>query len=177
MKLREAILAALSRPDYRPTDETGLTRLLGLQKKEKKFLSHEVRLLLAKGHLQRVRGDNLAIAKGADSGDSLRGKIQFRQGGSALFIPETARAGEWVDAIQIAADDTGVALHGDRVEVHVNAALQRRRDGRGTEQTGRVLRVIERARHEIVGHLQKIRGQFYITPDDPRLIHDIYVHS
>ncbi len=175
MKLREAILAALARPDYRPTDETGLTRLLGLQKKEKKFLTHEVRLLLSKGQLQRVRGDNLALAKGGDSGDNLRGKIQFRAGGSALFIPDTEKAGEWVDAIQIASDDTGVALHGDRVEVQVNATLQRRRDGRGTEQTGRVVRVIERARAEVVGHLQKIRGQFYITPDDPRLIHDIYV--
>ncbi len=175
MKLREAILAALSRPDYRPTDETGLTRFLGLQKKEKKFLAHEVRLLLAKGQLQRFRGDNLIIAKGDDAGENLRGRMMFRAGGSAIFIPDVETVGKGVDAIQIASDDTGVSLHGDRVEVQVNAALQRRRDGRGTEQTGRVLRVIERARAEVVGHLQKIRGQFYITPDDPRLIHDIYV--
>ncbi|ATC65399.1 3'-5' exonuclease [Nibricoccus aquaticus] len=175
MKLREAILAALARPDYRPTDETGLTRFLGLQKKEKKFLIHEVRLLLAKGQLQRFRGDNLIIAKGGDAGENLRGRMMFRAGGSAIFIPDVETVGKGVDAIQISSDDTGVALHGDRVEVQVNAALQRRRDGRGTEQTGRVLRVIERARTEVVGHLQKIRGQFYITPDDPRLIHDIYV--
>jgi len=111
----------------------------------------------------------------SSSETGLRGRIQFRAGGSAIFIPDTERTGESVDAIQIAADDTGVALHGDRVEVHVRSGLQRRRDGRGTEQTGRVLRVIERARDEVVGHLQKIRGSFYITPDDPRLIHDIYV--
>jgi ribonuclease R len=175
MKLREAILAQLQHPSYRPTDETGLVKLLGLQKKERKILTHEVRILLSKGQLQRVRGDRLALAKGDDAGDSLRGRIQFRAGGSAIFLPDAERAGERVDGIQIASDDTGVALHGDRVEVEVNAGLQRRRDGRGTEQTGRIVRVIERARDEIVGHLQKIRGTFYVTPDDPRLIHDIYV--
>jgi ribonuclease R len=175
MKLREAILAALSRPDYRPTDEAGLTRFLGLQKKEKKVLAQEVRLLLAKGQLQRFRGDNLIIAKGDAAGENLRGRMMFRAGGSAIFIPDTEVVGKGVDAIQISYDDTGVSLHGDRVEVQVNAALQRRRDGRGTEQTGHVVRVIERARNEVVGHLQKIRGQFYITPDDPRLLHDIYV--
>jgi ribonuclease R len=175
MKLREAILAQLQHPSYRPTDETGLVKLLGLQKKERKILTHEVRILLSKGQLQRVRGDRLALAKGDDAGDTLRGRIQFRAGGSAIFLPDAERAGERVDGIQIASDDTGVALHGDRVEVEVNAGLQRRRDGRGTEQTGRIVRVIERARDEIVGHLQKIRGTFYVTPDDPRLIHDIYV--
>jgi len=175
MKLREAILAQLRRPDYRPTDETGLGKLLGLQKKDRRVITHEVRLLLGKGDIQRVKGDRLALATGENAGDNLRGRMIFRAGGSALFIPDTEKPGERADAIQIAADDTGVALHGDRVEVQVNAGLQRRRDGRGTEQTGRVARVIERARAEIVGHLQKIRGSFYITPDDPRLIHDIYV--
>jgi ribonuclease R len=178
MKLRAALLAHLGRPDYTPSDESALTRQLGLGKKDRKTVAHEVRLLLAKGDLQRVKGDRLVLASSprqSSSETGLRGRIQFRAGGSAIFIPDAERTGESVDAIQIAADDTGVALHGDRVEVHVRAGLQRRRDGRGTEQTGRVLRVIERARIEVVGHLQKIRGSFYITPDDPRLIHDIYV--
>jgi ribonuclease R len=178
MKLRAALLAHLGRPDYKPSDESALARQLGLQKKDRKIVAHEVRLLLAKGEIQRVKGDRLVLATSSRESSSktgLRGRMQFRAGGSALFIPDAERTGESVDAIQIAADDTGVALHGDRVEVHVRAGLQRRRDGRGTEQTGRVLRVIERARGEVVGHLQKIRGSFYITPDDPRLIHDIYV--
>jgi ribonuclease R len=178
MKLRSAILSLLERPDYRPTDETGLSKHLGLSKKDRKVISHEVRILLSQGKLRRVRGDQLALAENTsakDPDDTLRGRMMFRAGGSAIFIPETERTGESVDAIQIAADDTGVAMHGDRVEVQVHAGTQRRRDGRGTEQTGRVLRVIERARAEIVGHLQKIRGTFYVTPDDPRLIHDLYV--
>jgi ribonuclease R len=177
MKLREAILAQLRRPDYRPTDETGLSKLLGLQKKDRKVVAHEIRVLLGHGKLRFVKGDRIVIAEEEDesSGDSLRGRMMFRAGGSAIFIPETERTGESVDGIQIAADDTGVALHGDRVEVQVHAGFQRRRDGRGTEQTGRVVRVIERARAEIVGHLQKIRSSYYVTPDDPRLIHDLYV--
>jgi len=176
MKFREALLSLLASPDYRPTDEAGLLKRLGLQKKDRKVLSHEVRLLLAQGRLQRVRGDQLALASSLSprASDTTRGRIQFRQGGSALFFPDS-ETGVSVDPIQIAADDTGVALHGDRVEIAVHAGVQRRRDGRGTEQTGRVVRIIERARDEIVGHLQKIRSTYYVTPDDPRLIHDIYV--
>jgi ribonuclease R len=242
MKLRDALLAVLAAPHYRPADELGLAKRLGLQKRERKHLTHEVRLLLSEGRLARVKGDRLALANGGGEGrapspktrgpksrggapetettladgrkifrtsktralqeatdadqlapraqhppsasaareknsadDALRGRIQFRSGGSAFFLPETQRAGERVDAIQIAPDNTGVALHGDRVEVQVHPGFQRRRDGKGSEQTGRVLRVIDRARDTVVGHLKKIRTTFYVTPDDPRLFHDLYV--
>ena len=194
MKLRAALLAHLRRPDYTPADETALTRQLGLQKKDRKTLAHEIRLLLSQGQLQRVKGDRIALAsapakanaRSSSSSPSAshsasapsngkHGRIQFRQGGSAIFIPDIETVGKSVDAVQISPEDTGVALNGDRVEVQIDARLQRRRDGRGTEETGRVVRVISRARDTIVGHLQKIRTTFYVTPDDPRLIHDLYV--
>jgi len=171
MKLRERLLALLQQPEFTPSNETDLARLLGLKKKDRKSLAHEIRLLLSKGELRLVKGDRIALPAGEDQ---LAGRIQFRAGGSAYFQPDV-ELGESVDQIQIAPDDTSVALHGDRVAVAVNAALQRRRDGRGTEQTGRVIRVIARTRDTVVGTLQKIRTSYYVRPDDPRFFHEVVV--
>ena len=171
MKLRERLLAHLNQSGYKPVNEIDLARQLGLQKKEKKSLTHEVRLLLSKGELRLVKGDRLALPAELDE---LTGRIQFRAGGSAYFQPDV-ELGQSADPIQIAPEDTGVALHGDRVSVAVYAALQRRRDGRGTEQTGRVVRVIARTRDTVVGTLQKIRSSYYVRPDDPRFFQEVIV--
>lgn len=170
MKLRERLLAHVRQPDYSPVDELTLARQLGLEKKERRALAHEVRLLLSKGELTHVKGDRVALPK---TEDTLSGKIQFRSGGSAFFIPEVETGSPAPDAIQISSEDTGVALPGDRVSVKVFAGVSERRNGRGTEQSGRVIRVIERARDTVVGTLQKVRQTFYVLPDDPRFIHEV----
>jgi len=171
MKLRERLLAHLHQSGYVPANEIDLSRQLGLKKKDRKSLNHEVRLLLSSGEFRLVKGDRIALAA---EEDELVGRIQFRAGGSAFFQPDV-ELGQSVDPIQIALEDTGVALHGDRVAVAVHAALQRRRDGRGTEQTGRVVRVIARARETLVGTLQRIRSSYYVRPDDPRFFHEVTV--
>ena len=171
MKLRERLLAHLHQPGYVPANEIDLARQLGLQKKDRKALTHEMRLLLSKGEIRFIKGDRIALPS---EQEQLVGRIQFRAGGSAFFQPEVELGGS-VDSIQIAPDDTGVALHGDRVAVAVNPALQRRRDGKGTEQTGRVVRVIARVRDTLVGTLQKIRSNYYVRPDDPRFFHEVIV--
>lgn len=172
MKLRERLLAHFRRSEYSPVDELTLSRQLELDKKERRALAHEVRLMLSKGELTRVKGDRLSLP---GEEDTVNGKIQFRAGGSAFFIPETEPGRPAPDAIQIAPEDTGVALPGDRVSVKIFAGVSRRRDGRGTEQSGRVLRVVSRARDSIVGTLQKVRQTFYVLPDDPRFIHEVVV--
>jgi ribonuclease R len=174
MKLRDRILAVLRQPDYAPVNELGLARRLDLNKKERTSLKHEVRLLLSKGELARVKGDRLALP-GED--DAVQGKIIFRQGGSALVIPDSTEENRSPEAVQISAEDTGVALPGDRVAVKVHLELAMRRDGRGREQSGRVTRVIERTHSTIVGRLQKIRGTYYVSADDPRFIHEVYVND
>ena len=40
-----------------------------------------------------------------------------------------------------------------------------------------MIRILERAHDTIVGTLQQSRNFFYVVPDDPRLVHNIYVHA
>jgi ribonuclease R len=39
-----------------------------------------------------------------------------------------------------------------------------------------VIRILERAHDTIVGTLQRSRNFYYVVPDDPRFVHDVYVH-
>jgi len=174
MSLRERLLSHLRDAAYRPANETELSRRLGLPKKERAALAHEVRRLLVAGELVRVQGDRLRL-RGAEG--EITGHIKFRPGGSAFVLPDDVREGDDDEAIQVASEDTDVALHGDRVAVRVFAHRKARRDGRGTEATGRVTRVLERAKDSIVGTLQRTGRSFFVLPDDPRLQQTVVVRD
>nr|MBA2432954.1 ribonuclease R [Chthoniobacterales bacterium] len=76
----------------------------------------------------------------------------------------------------IAAENTGTAMHGDRVVARIS---RDERPGRGrggpTRQEGRIIRILERAHDTIVGTLQHSQNFFYVVADDPRIVHNVYV--
>src|SRR5438445_4909891 len=64
-------------------------------------------------------------------------------------------------------------MHGDRVVARISPdAPYGRTKGR---REGRVIRILEAAHDTIVGTLQHSRNFYYVVPDDPRLVHDVYV--
>ncbi len=101
--------------------------------------------------------------------EDLEGVIQFRAGGSAFVFRDGPRT---QPAVQIAPDETGLALPGDRVVVRIQAGAVGRRPG---EAVGRVLRVVSRGRASIVGDLRRDGRIYYVAPDDPRFVRDIVV--
>jgi ribonuclease R len=175
MKLRERLLALLRARDYAPLTEPEIARVLGLAKKERNSLAFETRQLLAAGEIVRIKQDRLCLPRDADL---VTGRIQFRQGGSAYVILEKRPGEREKEAVQISAEDTGVAIHGDRVVVRLSDELSRPRGPRsvgGGEPIGRVIRILERVHDTLTGNLQRTKLFFYVVPDDPRFIHDIYV--
>ena len=72
--------------------------------------------------------------------------------------------------------DTSTALHGIASSFATKVRPRGLRPDRGLEQeTGSVIRILERKRSQIVGTLQRGRQFLYVIPDDPRIAHDIYV--
>jgi ribonuclease R len=61
MNLRERLLALLSEPGYRPANETELSRRLGLNKKQRGPLAHELGRLLGDGKIVRVPGNRVKL--------------------------------------------------------------------------------------------------------------------
>jgi ribonuclease R len=167
MILRDRLLAHLRGPAYVPADEASLAHRLGLNKKQQSALAREVRQLLSEGSAVRVAGGRISPARAKPhpqpENDPI-GRIQFRAGGSAFVVPE-GPAGPKAAGWQIAPDETGLALPGDRVVVRVLNGVATRRPG---EIAGRVMRVIERGRETVVGNLTRSGRHFIVVADDPR---------
>jgi len=173
MKLHDRILALLRAPHYVPLTEPEIVRALGLARKERNALNLEIRQLLGAGELVQIKNDKLCLPRDADLAT---GRIQFRQGGSAYVVRERGPSEPEKEAVQIPAENTGVAIHGDRVVVRLSDELSSPRGGRhGGEPMGRVIRILERTHETLTGNLQRTKLFFYVAPDDPRFVHDICV--
>src|SRR6184192_3019193 len=165
-KIREQILALLRRKDYQPLDKSDIARKLGLKGRERVALRHNLRELERAGEIARIRKNLYVLPAEADL---VTGKLSIHPAGYGFLISE--KQGE--PDIFIAAENTGTAMHGDRVVARVSPDVPSGRiKGR---REGRVIRILERAHDTIVGTLQRSRNFYYVVPDDPRFVHDVYV--
>src|SRR5947199_7861824 len=165
-KIREQVLALLARKDYRPLTRTDIARELGLTGPQRNAVRKTLRELERAGVIARIRKNRYVLPAEADLVTS---KLSTHQAGYGFLTRETPGQPD----IFIAAENTGTAMHGDRVVVRISRdAPYARIKGR---REGRVIRILERAHDTIVGTLQRSRNFYYVVPDDPRFVHDIYV--
>jgi ribonuclease R len=165
-KIREQVLALLTREDYRPLNRTDIARELGLTGAQRNAVRKTLRELERAGVIARIRKNRYVLPAEADLAT---GKISIHQAGYGFLIPEKPGQSD----IFIAAENTGTAMHGDRVVVRISHdAPYGRIKGR---REGRVIRILERAHDTIVGTLQQSRNFYYVVPDDPRIVHNVYV--
>jgi len=165
-KIREQVLALLARKDYRPLDRTDIARELGLTGTQRNAVRKTLRELEHAGEIARIRKNRYILPVKAAL---VAGKLSIHQVGYGFLVPETPGEPD----VFIAAENIGTAMHGDRVVVRISRdAPYGRIKGR---REGRVIRILERAHDTIVGTLQRSRNFYYVVPDDPRFVHDIYV--
>jgi ribonuclease R len=168
-QIREKILALLASGDYRPLDKNEIASRLGVRNKQRVALRHVLRDLERSGQIARIRKNRYVLPAEADL---VTGKLSINQAGYGFLNSE--KPGE--PDIFIAAENTGTAMHGDRVVVRItrDAPYTRAKKGRGRPE-GRVIRILERARDTIVGTLQQSHNFYYVVADDPRMVHNVYV--
>src|SRR6266571_1038430 len=165
-KIREQVLALLDRKGYRPLNKIDIARELGLTGTQRNALRKTLRELERAGAIARIRKNRYVLPAEADL---VAGKLSIHQAGYGFLIPETPGQPD----IFIAAENIGTAMHGDRVVARISRDTPDDRiKGR---REGRVIRILERAHDMIVGTLQRSRNFYYVVPDDPRFVHDIYV--
>src|SRR5438128_1770093 len=166
-KIREQVLALLARKDYRPLNKVDMERELRLAASERVVLRKTLRQLERAGEIARIRKNQYVLPAEADL---VTGKLSIHQVGYAFLQPETPGEPD----VFIAAENIGTAMHGDRVVARISPDTPYGRiKGR---REGRVIRILERAHDTIVGTLQRSQNFYYVVPDDPRFVHDIYVH-
>jgi len=165
-KIREQILALLVSPSYRPLDKRELAKALGRKSGVRMGLNQALRELERSGEIARIRKNRYILPAEADL---VTGTLSIHQAGYGFLITE--KPGE--PDIFVAAENTGTAMHSDRVVVRITRdPAYARAKGR---REGRVIRILERAHDTIVGTLQHSRNFYYVVPDDPRIVHDVYV--
>jgi len=96
--------------------------------------------------------------------NNVEGTIEITQRGSAYVVPD-----EGDKDIFIASSDINHALHGDKVAVTVYASRKNKKP------EGFVLEVLERAKIDYVGTLQRNKNFSFLVPDDKRMYADIFV--
>src|SRR5216117_324354 len=165
-KIREQILALLARKDYRPLNKVDMARALRLAASERVDLRKTLRQLERAGEIARIRKNLYVLPAEADL---VTGKLSIHRAGYGFLTSEKPGQPD----IFIAAENTGTAMHGDRVVARISRDLPYER-AKGRRE-GRVIRILERARDTIVGTLQHSRNFYYVVPDDPRIVHDVYV--
>src|SRR5512132_3795734 len=165
-RIREQILALLSRKDYRPLNKIEIARKIGVSGRARLAVRGTLRDLEQVGEIARIRKDRYVLPAEADL---VSGKLSIHPAGYGFLISEKAAQPD----VFIAAENVGTAMHGDRVVARISPEPPAGRiKGR---REGRVIRILERAHDTIVGTLQRSRNFYYVVPDDPRIVHDVYV--
>src|SRR3989440_6461968 len=164
--IREQVLSLLARKDYRPLNKVDIARRLGFGGSQRVALRKILRELERAGEIARIRKNRYVLPAEADL---VAGKLSIHPAGYGFLSPE--KSGE--PDVFIAAENIGTGMHGDRVVARISLEPPAGRiKGR---REGRVIRILERAHDTIVGTVQRSRNFYYVVPDDPRFVHDVYV--
>jgi ribonuclease R len=167
--MEQRILSFLSRPNYTPLNAAELQSQLGLRRSQQRELQQVLTRLERSGQIACVKqGNRYALPLAADL---VPGRIRMNRAGVGFLQADDPK----VPTIRIAQDATSTAMHGDRVLVRRDVLPRVPRRNERNEATGRVVRILEQARTQLVGTLQRGRQFLYVIPDDPRITQDIYV--
>ncbi len=164
-QLQEAVRRLVTAKDYQPLDRVEMSRQLGLKSNQRVLLRKILREMEHAGDLARIRQNRYVLPQEADL---ITGAISFNPSGFAFV--GTGKKDE--KDIYISAENTGTAMHGDRVVVRVTREAGGKRHARAE---GRVIRILERAHETVVGTLQQSPRFFWVVPDNQRLIQNVYV--
>src|SRR6202789_2296115 len=167
MIMKDQIIRLLAQKDYVPANVPELLRLLRLSSSRQQELQAVLRQLEQSGVVARIKGNRYVSPREADL---IPGRIRMNRAGKGFLQPDDSNLKE----IAIAESATGTALHEDRVLVRRDAR-KNFRSGDDAQETGTVVRILERKRTQMVGTLHRGRQFLFVTPDDPRIPHDILV--
>src|SRR5438094_7287949 len=164
--LRTEILRLIRDPKYRPLDKVEIADRLNYGAARRNEVRRALRDLEQEGEIARIRKNRYILP---DSADLVTGTLSVHEAGYAFLTDEKPGQSD----LFIAAENTGTAMHGDRVVARIIRGAQVSR-ARTPRAEGRVIRILARANETIVGKLKQTRKFFYVVPRDPRLNHNIY---
>lgn len=158
--LEQRLVEVFAKSPYQPFNAKQLAAKLGVTEKEGRIQVHAaLEQLLASAVLvsaNRGKYKLNPIHLEADVQKIIQGKISMKQTGKAYLIPDNPD----LEDIFIAANNTGKALNGDIVKVHLFPSR------RGKRPEGRVVEVVRRDKQRYVGTIRISKNISYFIFDD-----------
>ncbi|MCG6955378.1 MAG: ribonuclease R [Gemmatimonadetes bacterium] len=162
-ELEEQVLRTLSASSRGPLKPKELARELGIPTDRYRHFKRSLTGMERAGKIYRVKGSRYGVPGKMD----LRvGTLSLTRNGDGFVRPEGSGGDVFVPSVNLAS-----ALDGDRVVVRI--------EGRppGRSPVGRVIKVLERARHTVVGTFHRSRRFSYVVPLDRRMSRHVLVPS
>src|SRR6266404_6503616 len=167
--MEDKILSLFKRPDSPALTVPELLEQLGLPPKKQRQLEHVLGELERAGEIARIKqGNRYALPQVADL---VPGRIRMNRQGVGFVQPDDPK----LAVLRIPPDATHTAMHGDHVLVRQDVLRRITQRREPAEPSGRVVRVLEKARTQLVGTLRRSSQFLFVIPDDPRIPQDIYV--
>jgi ribonuclease R len=169
--VEERLIQLIGSPKYQPLNKTELARSLKIGIDERSKFRRLLDELEQAGKITRIRKDRYVLPQEADL---MVGVLQVNPDGFGYLLNES---GDGLGDLYISAENQSTAMHRDRVVARIvreRLPSERQHRHRGNRE-GRVIKILERANPSIVGTLQHSKNFYYVVPDDPALVHDIYV--
>ena len=158
---REAIMALLENAGQPQSLKKILSALDISDEDGKVAIRRRLKAMTRDGQLVRNRKNMYGLAKQMDM---VCGLIQGHPDGFGFVIPDVGG-----EDVFLSARELRKALHGDRVMVQ---AVQ---SGRGGKLEGKIVEVLQRNNHTVLGHYHSESGVGYVIPDDRRIGQDILI--
>ena len=165
-----SILSIFGNNPFRAYNYKQVSHLLGIKDKASKDLVNTIldellqnnELIEVKPGKYKVNPKN--IVNYANKKANITGTVDMKQTGKAYLISD-----EGGDDIFISANNTGHALHGDKVKV----LLFPQRKGRKPE--GQITEIIKRAKEQFVGIVEVSKNFAFLVPDSNSVPVDIFI--
>jgi ribonuclease R len=156
----EQILQLMEEED-RPLLSREIIRHLGLGGELKQRTKELLKDLAEEGKIVRIRGNRYGLPLKMNL---VVGKVRCHPDGYGFVIPEA----EGEKDIFISPRNLKEAMNGDRVVARVESIRKKGREGK-------VIRILERGFHKVVGKFMKAKHYSYLIPEDERILQEVYI--
>ena len=134
---RKSLLRLLQSSDYKPVKKEALSNILKISKQKQELFFECIDQLMLENQIEYGKNHKIQIR---ESDGYIKGRIKFKQNGSALFFPEGANTDE---PYTIAEQDTNVALQGDTILGRIIEKKKPRFDYRKKRKKSQAIQAIE----------------------------------
>lgn len=156
----EAILRLMEEED-RPLLMREILQYFGLPKEERRLLRQQFRDLADEGKVVKIRGNRYGLLSKMNL---VAGTVKCHPDGYGFVIPE--KEGE--EDIFIGPRNLREAMHGDRVIARVESIRKKGREGR-------IIRILDRKIHKVVGKFMRAPNYSYVIPEDERMLQEVFI--